>query len=209
MAAKRRARGDDALEGGSGGGGGGAGAAPQPALSLRDRVLTALERAGGSLTSQRLQAALPAASLAEIAGVLQGLMGERRVEAYAVRQPYGLPRTAVNDEHTYKLVSAEKAARLKDLQAEDLMVLQHVERGGTQGVWVRNIKIATRLQQVHINKILRKLESRKLIKPVKSVAFKNRRMYMLFDLEPDKALTGGPWYTEQQLDLSFVAALRK
>jgi hypothetical protein len=32
---------------------------------------------------------------------------------------------------------------------------------------------------VQINKILRKLENRKLIKLIKCVAFKNRRMYML------------------------------
>ena len=29
-------------------------------------------------------------------------------------------------------------------------------------------------------------------------------MYMLFDLEPAKELTGGPWYTEQELDSGFI-----
>jgi len=179
-------------------------------LNLRDRILGELERAkDNSLTDTALQKAIPMHSAGEIALELQTLMRERRLEAYAVRAPFGAPKTASSAEHTFKLVSAEKATRLKELEENDLVVLQCVERGGTQGVWVRNIKVTTRLQQPQINKILRKLENRKLIKPVKSVAFKNRRMYMLYELEPDKALTGGPWYTDQQLDVDFVNKLRE
>jgi DNA-directed RNA polymerase III subunit RPC6 len=196
-----------ALEGADGEGGA---AAEGVTLSVRDRVLGQLERAPDhTLSDSALQKAIPMCTAEEIAHELQGLMRDRRVEAYAVRAPFGAPKGSVSSEHTFKLVTAEKAARLKDLEENDLMVLQYIERGGTQGVWVRNIKITTRLQQVQINKILRKLETRKLIKPVKSVAFKNRRMYMLFELEPDKALTGGPWYTDHQLDEDFVNKLRE
>ena len=152
-----------------------------PALTARDRVLAALERAPDQCaTDGALQSALPMLSPGEVAAALQGLMRDRRVEAYAVRLPFGAPRSSASAEHTFKLVAADKAARLKDLEENDLMVLQYVERGSTQGVWVRNIKINTRLQHVQINKILRKLENRKLVKAVKCVAFKNRRMYMLF-----------------------------
>ena len=164
---------------------GAGGAAPSAALTARDRVLAALERAPEQCaTDGALQASLPMLTAGDIAIVLQGLMRDRRVEAYAVRLPFGAPRSSASAEHTFKLVSADKAARLKDLEENDLMVLQYVERGSTQGVWVRNIKINTRLQHVQINKILRKLENRKLVKPVKCVAFKNRRMYMLYGAFP-------------------------
>ena len=164
---------------------GAGGAAPSAALTARDRVLAALERAPEQCaTDGALQASLPMLTAGDIAIVLQGLMRDRRVEAYAVRLPFGAPRSSASAEHTFKLVSADKAARLKDLEENDLMVLQYVERGSTQGVWVRNIKINTRLQHVQINKILRKLENRKLVKPVKCVAFKNRRMYMLYGAPP-------------------------
>ena len=164
---------------GAGSGTGAGGVSARASLSVRDRVISALETASGPLTSQALGRMLPSVALDDLASVLEALMAERRVEAYAMRLAPGAPRVAA-EEHTYKLVSAEKAARLIDLTAEDLMVLQHIERGSTQGVWVRNIKIATRLQQPQINKILKRLEGRKLIKPVQSVAFKNRRMYMIF-----------------------------
>lgn len=88
-------------------------AAPSAGLSLRDRVILAMERAGGTSSSQQLRTALPSVSLVDIAGVLQTLMAERRVEAYAARLPPGVPRTAANEEHTYKLVAADKAARMK------------------------------------------------------------------------------------------------
>jgi hypothetical protein len=32
---------------------------------------------------------------------------------------------------------------------------------------------------------------------------------MLFGLEPDVELTGGPWYAEDDFDADFVDALRK
>jgi hypothetical protein len=49
--------------------------------------------------------------------------------------------------------------------------------------------------QVHIPKILKTLEARKLIKAVKSVASKNKKMYMLYDLEPPHE----PFYTDDQV----------
>ena len=44
-----------------------------------------------------------------------------------------------------------------------------------------------------INKCLKALEHRKLVKAVKSVANGNRKVYMLFELEPSREITGGAW----------------
>lgn len=85
-----------------------------------------------------------------------------------------------------------------------MLVLQHIEKTGDKGIWIRTLKLGTRLQQQQLTKILKRLENRRLIKAVKSVAFKNRKMYMLFDLVPSKDVTGGPWYTEQELDQDFI-----
>jgi DNA-directed RNA polymerase III subunit RPC6 len=109
----------------------------------------------------------------------------------------------------YKMVAEELAARLTGLGQEDMAVLGLVEKAGNQGVWVRNLKLTTRLQLQQINKILKRLENRKLVKAIKSIAFKNRRMYMLYDLEPAKEVTGGVWYAEQQLDQELVSGVRK
>lgn len=109
----------------------------------------------------------------------------------------------------YKCVSAEKAQQLSDLTPDDQVVLQIIERHGNAGVWVRAIKQTSRFNQPQVTKIIKRLEGRRLIKAVKSVVYKWRKMYMLFDLEPAKQITGGPWYTDQTLDTEYIVGLRK
>lgn len=36
-----------------------------------------------------------------------------------------------------------------------------------------------------------------------------RKMYMLFHLEPSVEVTGGPWYTDKELDVEFIKLLSK
>jgi hypothetical protein len=36
-----------------------------------------------------------------------------------------------------------------------------------------------------------------------------RKMYMLFHLEPSVELTGGPWYSENELDTEFIRLLSR
>jgi hypothetical protein len=109
----------------------------------------------------------------------------------------------------YKCISAEKAQQLSDLTPDDQVVLQIIERHGNAGVWVRAIKQTSRFNQPQVTKIIKRLEGRRLIKAVKSVVYKWRKMYMLFDLEPAKQITGGPWYTDQTLDVEYISGLRK
>jgi hypothetical protein len=47
--------------------------------------------------------------------------------------------------------------------------------------------------------VLKTLETRKLVKPVKSHAAKNKKMYLLYNLEASKEITGGTFYSGQVL----------
>jgi DNA-directed RNA polymerase III subunit RPC6 len=111
--------------------------------------------------------------------LLQQLINERRVQLFMN-----------GTEVVYRSLTKEAADRLSDLSAEDMSALQAIERAGTNGIWVRTLKLQTRMQQTQITKVLKRLESRKLVKTVKSVVHKARKMYMLYDLEPAKHLTG-------------------
>lgn len=176
--------------------------AMSPTSSMRDAVVRALEAKSDGLTQKQLENAL-GRSGEELLPALNSLLGDHRVELLNISRP-GKPNVLM-----YKIVAVELAARLTGLSAEDRGVLALIEKSGNQGIWVRNIKLATRLQQMQINKTLKRLANRKLIKAVKSVAFRNRKMYMSYDLEPAKEVTGGVWYTEQQLDQDFVAIVRR
>ena len=49
----------------------------------------------------------------------------------------------------------------------------------------------------------------RLIKAVKHVAQQNRKVYMLYELEPSREITGGAWYTEHEYDAEFISVLRE
>ena len=38
---------------------------------------------------------------------------------------------------------------------------------------------------------------------------KNRKVYMLAELEPSREITGGVWYTDNELDTDLIEVLRK
>ena len=61
------------------------------------------------------------------------------------------------------------------------------------GIWSRDIKRRTNLAQTAVTKILKTLETRNLVKPVKSVNDGKRKIYVLYDLEPAADITGGLW----------------
>ncbi len=61
------------------------------------------------------------------------------------------------------------------------------------GIWTKDLRNKTNLQQPAVSKILKNLEGRALVRSVKGVANPTRKMYMLADLEPARELTGGAW----------------
>ena len=61
------------------------------------------------------------------------------------------------------------------------------------GLWTKDMKHKTNLQQTQVTKILKQLESRNLVKAIKPVNQPSKKFYMLFDLEPAREITGGAW----------------
>jgi RNA polymerase Rpc34 subunit len=77
-----------------------------------------------------------------------------------------MSRTAKN-ELFYTLVSQDVANKFAGLDTSARMVYQVIERAGNLGIWTRDIRMATNIQQQALNKIFKALETRRLIKPVK------------------------------------------
>ena len=72
---------------------------------------------------------------------------------------------------------------------------------------MREIRQRANLPQQQINKILKNLESKKLIKGVTSVAASKKKLYMLAELTPDVADNGGTWYSNNDFQSEFVDVL--
>lgn len=61
------------------------------------------------------------------------------------------------------------------------------------GIWTRDIKMRTNMSQPQITKILKVLEGKDLIKSVKNVNNPSRKLFMCYELEPSRDITGGAW----------------
>eukprot|EP00743_Colponemidia_sp_Colp-15_P002428 GILK01002632.1.p1 GENE.GILK01002632.1~~GILK01002632.1.p1 ORF type:complete len:289 (-),score=49.54 GILK01002632.1:117-956(-) len=137
-----------------------------------------------------------------------GLSAEELVEALnSLLQKGRLSIFKSGSNLLYKHVDAESAAKLHGLGADELLVYQHIKQSGNMGIWIRDLKHGTNMQQTAISKTLKTLEQRKLIKVVKSIQAKNKKVYMLYELEPSREVTGGAWYSEQEFDQQFISVL--
>jgi DNA-directed RNA polymerase III subunit RPC6 len=108
----------------------------------------------------------------------------------------------------YNLLTEDVATKFKGLDTSARMVYQVIERAGNMGIWTKDIRLQTQQNIQALNKIFKTLETRRLIKPVKSVTAKAKKLYMLYSLTPAKELTGGVWYSDLEFDHEFIAQLR-
>lgn len=124
----------------------------------------------------------------ELATILNSLLQSNQIEL-----------VNTGDKIYYKAIQNRAA----DYEA---MILSLLGQTGSNGMWLRDIKIKTNIPHNLILKILRNLEVGRKIKSVKAVK-NNRKMYMLYDVKPDEEVTGGVWFNNNDVDLVFVNRL--
>jgi DNA-directed RNA polymerase III subunit RPC6 len=94
--------------------------------------------------------------------------------------------------------------RLKGLEHDERLVYQIIETSGSTGIWIRDIRTQSNLQNPRLQKVLKALEGRQLIKTVRMHTHSSKKMYMLFNLSPSEELTGGAWYVCSQLSACLL-----
>ncbi|KAF9263631.1 hypothetical protein L218DRAFT_959160 [Marasmius fiardii PR-910] len=109
----------------------------------------------------------------------------------------------------FRAVSKEELRQSKDLTGEEEIVLGHIRASHNEGIWTKHLKAKTNLHQTVLDRCLKTLLQKKHIKKVQSVQHPTRKIFMLEGLEPSIALTGGPWYTDNELDTEFIETLIK
>mmetsp|Transcript_18480 Transcript_18480/g.41072 ORF Transcript_18480/g.41072 Transcript_18480/m.41072 type:complete len:397 (-) Transcript_18480:983-2173(-) len=153
----------------------------------------------GQITNTTIQQQFGPHRITALAATINGLTSRGRLT---------MSRHTTTGELLYNLVSESQAAKFEGLDMSARLVYQIIERAGNMGIWTKDIRTQSNIQQLALNKIFKALESRRLIKPTKSVTAKAKKLYMLFDLMPAKEITGGPWYTELEFDHEFISELR-
>ncbi|TGZ38554.1 DNA-directed RNA polymerase III subunit RPC6 [Temnothorax curvispinosus] len=107
----------------------------------------------------------------------------------------------------YRLKDPTKLAKCAD--NEEKIVYRIIEEAGNKGIWTRDIRFKSNLMHTQLQKILKSLETKKFIKVVKPVAASKKKVYMLYNLEPDESVTGGAWYQDQDFETEFVDVLNQ
>lgn len=70
----------------------------------------------------------------------------------------------------YKLKDPSKKSAIQGGDNEERVVYSIIEEAGNKGIWIRDIRYKSNLMMTQLNKILKSLETKKLIKAVKSVS---------------------------------------
>lgn len=88
----------------------------------------------------------------------------------------------------------------------EALILNLIGQSGSSGMWLRDIKSKTNIPHNLVLKILKVLEDTRKIKSIKSVK-NNRKTYVLYDIKPDEDVSGGVWFSNNDVDLVFVNKL--
>ena len=75
----------------------------------------------------------------------------------------------------YKFKDVAKGDSVKGADNEEKVVYSIVEAAGNKGIWIRDIRYQSNLLPTQLNKILKALENKKLIKAVKSVSVSRKK----------------------------------
>jgi len=99
----------------------------------------------------------------------------------------------------YKIVEN----KIADYEA---MIMTRLAQSGSTGMWLREIKAKTNIPHNLILKLLKNMEMDRKIRSVKSIK-NNRKIYVLYGITPAEEVTGGIWFSNNDVDLAFVERL--
>lgn len=167
-------------------------------LSLENRILELCQDQTDGITDQVIMKDLPDCSPQQRVTAINKLLSSGKID---------LLRSG--NKLIYKLKDLDTAGLTKGADHQEKVIYQIIKDAGNKGIWIRDIRYKSNLLLTQVNKILKNLESKKLIKAVKSVAQSKKKVYMLYDLEPAQSVTGGAWYSDQDFESEFVEVLNQ
>lgn len=154
------------------------------------------EGSAAMFTQPELQKHSGLPSLGDLMAIVQELLDKNLIKL--IKQ---------NNELKFQAVDISEAQKKSAMSAEEALVYSYIEASGREGIWTKTIKAKTNLHQHVVSKCLKSLESQRYVKSVKSVKYPTRKIYMLYNLQPSIDVTGGPWFTDSELDVEFINSL--
>ncbi|KAL9642734.1 hypothetical protein ABK040_009811 [Willaertia magna] len=107
-------------------------------------------------------------------------------------------------------VTKEQANKYKGLTDEQIAVFEVIESAGGRGIWKKNIARKIKKNEKDLEKILKQLETKQVIKKVNDISQKkgSQIVYIAANVEPSREITGGIWYIEGKFNSKLIDDLR-
>lgn len=173
---------------------------PVEDTDLETRIISLCQANPDGISDDMIQTDMPQFDVKQRVMAINRLLSKGQVD---------LLKSSSTGKLIYKLKDPDTANQMKGSDQQEKLVYQIIKDAGNKGIWTRDIRNKCNLLMTQVNKILKNLESKKLIKAIKSVAASKKKVYMLYNLEPDRSVTGGAWYSEQEFESEFVEVLNQ
>jgi DNA-directed RNA polymerase III subunit RPC6 len=152
---------------------------------------------------------IPDSELSSLLALETSFKDSAKVEA--INQLLGAGLIAISEEAeeiVYHSLTKEQAQAVTGLSSEEAVVLQTVRETGSLGIANVEIKGRTGIPTARVNRLLTSLEHKGLVQSVKSVQAKNRKVWLVSEIEPSTEVTGGFLYnTDQEFDNDLLHLL--
>ncbi|KPM36469.1 hypothetical protein AK830_g10082 [Neonectria ditissima] len=110
----------------------------------------------------------------------------------------------------WKWRDAQEAHKYKQCSTdEQIMVYSLIDDSGGDGIWSQTLQRRLNMHDSVLKNALKQLQTKGLIAPFKNVEHPNKKMYIKASIRPSDRATGGPWYTDQNLDEAFIEDLQR
>ncbi|CXI53187.1 DNA-directed RNA polymerase III subunit RPC6, putative [Plasmodium berghei] len=114
-----------------------------------------------------------------------------------------------NNKIITRMRTEEVTKKLKELSDIDFLIFTKVENSQTNGIWTADLRKQTKLLIHQVQKGLKLLCECKLIKQVNNIHVKNRKMYILYDIEASEKVIGGSFYKDGEFNKKVVDYIRE
>ncbi|RZC38598.1 DNA-directed RNA polymerase III subunit RPC6 [Asbolus verrucosus] len=165
-------------------------------MNNEERLLELAKNKPEGISNEQIKQCMPNLLLEELAIIINKCLKNGSLELFKTK-----------DKLLYKYKDSSKKNIVRGSDNEEKIVYKIIEEAGNKGIWIRDIRFKSNLNMTQLNKVLKSLETKKIIKAVKSVSASKKKVYMLYDLEADSSVTGGAWYQDQDFESEFVDVL--
>ncbi|GFS94347.1 DNA-directed RNA polymerase III subunit RPC6 [Nephila pilipes] len=156
-------------------------------------VIATLKNHPSGVTQKILMDSIPSLAVLDLAQILNKLISQGKIDLLKKGKQLVY---ALKDDSSKKSQGAD---------VEENLILDAVKKAGDNGITAKDLKFATNLPQPQITKMLKNMESRRIVKSV--VACNKKKLFMLFELQPSHTVTGGTFFTGQEFETEFVDVL--